>query len=584
MDAQHTFLNPTTCFTVACVAFSILALSAVWKNQPSPDTKVNHDPPRPKPVRRRAVDSIYVAESPLRHIVQHDDGEKPPPAQHLSTLVRLCSDVAQGLRSSDLVSTGDRLTTATLLSELANLTTNLCRLQQQLAGLEDGKNTAVSACLDTTLLGLHETLLFARGIADHSGPHKDELLTAVLQQLRDQRPPLAFLLEHADGKTTFPPTPPCDADMIVSLKRQSSSGSSLLPPPVPTGLTPAMDTKAWIEPPPEYSPPSASSNIILQDSKLDQKIPSPPDSLDANISATASELHAAITTNSLSTLQQLLATPSLDPNIPLDPHLRTPLHLAAHLNHSTLIPPLIRAGTLISAQDVAGDTPLHLAAWSGHLESLSALLAHADAEQVDPLSGRDGTTPLFCAVTAAQIDCARLLLRRGARVSMRSESNGMGLLHQAAVMAQGAMVELLLERGAPVDARDDEGNTPLLSAAAAGSVACVQALLRAGADMEARQAQGLGAAHWAAHKGHTEVMGVLIAAGCDVEARAEEGATVLCLAANRGHEGVVRLLLKEGVDVRGRGVWDGIEGTAGEMGRGKGFARVARLIEGRGRG
>ncbi|TKA53391.1 hypothetical protein B0A55_13432 [Friedmanniomyces simplex] len=233
----------------------------------------------------------------------------------------------------------------------------------------------------------------------------------------------------------------------------------------------------------------------------------------------------------------------------------------------------------MAVEDAKGDTPLHLAAWAGHCEALSALLAHG--ADVDWLSGRDGYSPLWCAISAYHIDAARLLLKHGARVSRRSAS-GSGLLplHQAAVTGQSAMCELLLERGAQVDGLDDERSTALHYASACGSGAAVQVLLRGGADVTLKQRHGLTPAHWASHKGHTEVLGLLLSYGALVDARAEEGATPLHLAANRGHLAAVRVLLEKGAD---RGVvaeaWDGGEGTAVQMARAKGHGRVARVIE-----
>lgn len=398
---------------------------------------------------------------------------------------------------------------------------------------------------------------------------------------------LGFLLEPLAVNTSLPPTPPCDAVSEGSLKDYAPSGSSLLPPPMPTGLTPAMDLKAWIEPPPEYSPPSASSNIVLQMEKAEHKadVRRPRESFstgssDSSGTCNADNDHAvydAVTANDLPTLTHLLADSNPNLNAPLGDHHRSALHQAAHLNQFQLIPPLLRAGSLLTAEDAAGDTPLHLAAWAGHVESLGALLTHAGTADVDFLSGRDAYSALWCAVTAAHIDAARVLLRHGARVSLRN-AGGMTLLHQAAVMGQGAMVEMLLDRGAHVDAVDDEGNTALHYAATSGSAPCVSALLRARADVEMQQAQGLTAAHWAAHKGHLEVLGLLIASGADVKAVAGEGATPLHMAANRGHLAVVRMLLEKGVKTGVKGTWDGMEGTARQMARAKGHGSVVKTL------
>jgi ankyrin repeat protein len=231
----------------------------------------------------------------------------------------------------------------------------------------------------------------------------------------------------------------------------------------------------------------------------------------------------------------------------------------------------------MSAEDTKGDTPLHLAAWAGNVEALASLLSHG--ADVDWLSGRDGYSPLWCAISANHIDAARLLLSKyGARVSLRSGS-GLMPLHQAAVTGQSAMCELLLDRGAQVDARDDDQNTALHYAAASGSKSSVRILLQAGAAVTARQAQGLTALHWAAHKGHVDALSLLLDHMAPLNAGAEEGATPLHLAANRGHLAAVRILLERGCKRKVFAVWDGVEGTAAEMARAKNHARVARAIQ-----
>lgn len=54
---------------------------------------------------------------------------------------------------------------------------------------------------------------------------------------------------------------------------------------------------------------------------------------------------------------------------------------------------LIGNGANVNARDVVGDTPLHKAAWKGHLAVVKVLLAH-DASVT---TNRNGLTPLGCA-------------------------------------------------------------------------------------------------------------------------------------------------------------------------------------------
>ena len=505
------------------------------------------------------------------------------PDEALAELITLSAALTQQLRSHQRPAEA-RHTTALLLGELSLLTTNLCRLQQQVLSQSSwlGQGNGLAACLDTTISSLRETFSFLQAELSNPGPGKDGAIHHSLQQLRDQRPALEFLLESASS-SVLPPTPPSDSELESSWKDPKPSGSSLLAPSqAPTGLTPMVDTKAWIEPPPEYSPPGPNSMVTLRPEKGDTKAsatPAPPEP-----SSTQDEdddaLYQAIKNNNASLASTLLSQ-GLNPNKSAGELRRTPLHQAAHLNHPTCISILLRKNANPRIEDSGGDTPLHLAAWAGHIEALSLLLTHSSGVDVDYLSGRDAYTPLWCAVSACNLSSARLLLAHGAAVTQRSTS-GMTVLHQAAATGQSEMCSLLLKSGgADVDARDEEGQTALHYASAAGSLSTVRVLLSAGADSTAKQAIGLTPAHWAAHKGYAEVLALLIEHGGvkEVDARAEEGATALHLAANRGHVDSVRLLLEKGARSGLKAIWDGVEGTPTDTSRAKGHVRVAEVIE-----
>lgn len=588
---QHTFLNPTTYFTVACVAFSCLAISSVWRNQQPPQPSVIYErnreapyktsPPRPRPRRRIAVDSLYANDEQIAAV---QDALNPSPgpssvAETLSQLIATCTRLSNLLRGARQPG-ASRLMLTSLLGELSLLTTSICRLQQAAS-----QNEACFTSSSTTGASLHTTvatLSFVLNTLEEelaNGCATEGAIREMLQQLRDQRPALEFLIESVSG-SALPPTPPGEHAVAASLEEESTVSTGLLPAFAPsTGMTPSVDPRAWIEPPPEYSPPTNSA-MAAQAEKADVKSieTSPPEAqaeLDEEVYDTDA-LYNAVTTDDVDLMMELLAL-GASPDETIGDLQRNALHQAAHLNHVKCLAVLLQHSATMSIEDAKGDTALHLAAWAGHCEALAAILAHG--ADVDWLSGRDGYSPLWCAISAYHIDAARLLLKHGARVSLRSAS-GSGLLplHQAAVTGQSAMCELLLERGAQVDSLDDDQNTPLHYAAACGSSATVKILLRGGADVSAAQAQGLTAAHWAAHKGHSEVLSLLLAYVAPVNACSEDGATPLHLAANRGHTQAARLLLEKGARRDLDAAWDGVEGTPAQMAKAKGHGRLAKLL------
>jgi len=514
------------------------------------------------------VDSLYASDAPATK------DEQASALTILADLIVLSAKLSAQLRQN----AGGYVATA-VLTELSLVTASLCQLQAAVCSNSKaiGAGTGLGACFIASTSSLSAT--FNLIAAEKSPPSQERAKVhgEALQQLKSQRPALNFLLTSLNTTEIPPPTPPVDDD-----DRLLKPSSALMLGPesqAPTGLTPVVDSKGWIEPPPEYSPPSSSVHFPLSEKgdekrTLQEEPSESPEVENGDGDVNGEALYQAVTDDDTQVLSALLFA-GLDINEPFGDLQRTALHQAAHLNHSASISLLLRHNASTTLEDSKGDTPLHLAAWSGHVEALAALLAHG--ADIDWLSGRDGYSPLWCAISASHIDAARLLLKHGARVSLRS-GNGLMPLHQAAVTGQSAMCELLLERGAQVDATDDDLNTPLHYAATCGSSASVQILLRGGASVEGQQLHGLSPAHWAAHKGHAEVLVLLLNYGAPVNMAAGEGATPLHLAANRGHMAAARLLLEKGARVDGEAVWDGVEGTAAEMAEAKRHVKVATMI------
>jgi len=576
MDS-HSWLSPTTAFTVACAAFSILAVSTVWRNQQSAFTYENKrkegtDQRLSQRGRRVAVDSLYAADSGYAAAF-----ERPPKLILQDTLQHLerSSQQLRGLHFAD-----SRWIVTSILGEISLLTTSICRLQQQLS--QDVNvmfgDLGHTASFNATLSSINDVLALLENELKESAA-SPTMIQEALQQLRQQRPALQFLLETGEG-TLLPHTLPSEVIGASSFGAYGVGSATPMPPFIPsTSLTPGGETKCWIEPPPEYSPPTIGRCLIPEKEKQQQIESAPLQAQDQrNEEYDTDALYNAVSDDDVGLVNDLLAL-GTDPNAIIGGLKRTALHQAAHLNHTTSLTALLRNGASMSVEDSNGDTPLHLAAWAGNCDAIDILLTHG--AEVDWLSGRDGYSPLWCAISAYHINAARLLLEYGARVSLCSASGGgMSPLHQAAVTGQAAMCELLLERGAHVGITDDDRNNPLHYAAACGSAASVKVLLRHGADVAAMQAQGLTPAHWASHKDHTEVLDILLKHGADINARTGEGATPLHLAANRGNIQTARFLLEKGANVQVMAVGrDGFNGSAAEMARAKGHTRLAKLID-----
>jgi ankyrin repeat protein len=109
---------------------------------------------------------------------------------------------------------------------------------------------------------------------------------------------------------------------------------------------------------------------------------------------------------------------------------------------------------------------------------------------------------------------------------------------------QGLKVQL---KEAGADVRDEHGATPLMHAAAIGSIGAVKLLLDAGAEVNARNSSDATALIWAA--GDHEKSRLLIEHGADVLVRSKLRKTpLLAIAARPGNEDLLRLMLDQGAD------------------------------------
>lgn len=111
----------------------------------------------------------------------------------------------------------------------------------------------------------------------------------------------------------------------------------------------------------------------------------------------------------------------------------------------------------------------------------------------------------------------------------------------AAKLADVGRARELVAGGAPVDAADRRGFTPLMWAAAGGSVELTTYLLESGARVDSRAADGTTALYLAAANGAADVVSLLLARGADPSS-ARDGRTPRDVALTRGQTEVAALL------------------------------------------
>lgn len=301
------------------------------------------------------------------------------------------------------------------------------------------------------------------------------------------------------------------------------------------------------------------------------------------------------------------------------------IYSAVMLDDKELVTRLLDADPkLLDSPDINGDRPLYTAAASGHPDIAKLLL---DRGANVNLSGSQNGTPIMCAVERGNLelvkvlleggadltapenatildwtmsegldDIARLLLQRGARVSIFYATYSKDLarvaslldanpklcnadrgdwtpLHIAAERNATEVAKLLIAKGANVNAHYP-GYAPLNAAARTGSKAAAVLLLERGAKINAPKGSD-SALHSAAEHNQNDIARLLISRGAKIDARGELGYTPLSIAAQRGNRELAAFLISKKCAVNAK---DGFGATALGWASGKGHKEVAALL------
>lgn len=154
------------------------------------------------------------------------------------------------------------------------------------------------------------------------------------------------------------------------------------------------------------------------------------------------------------------------------------------------------------------------------------------------------------ACTEANLDKLReLIASPGVSIDVSDRSDGLQIIHLAALGCQLSVMKWLVKHGAKVDAVTLQGSHPLHFACKEGQNDIVQFLLENGEQVECAERDGLQPMHIAAQTHQDSTLLLLLAKGASIEARSKRGVTPLHYAAQRGHDSTVRLLLDKGARV-----------------------------------
>jgi ankyrin repeat protein len=138
---------------------------------------------------------------------------------------------------------------------------------------------------------------------------------------------------------------------------------------------------------------------------------------------------------------------------------------------------LAEAGTAVDVLEFSGGSPLHAAAFRGHVSVVECLWEKARKNTRD----RSGLTVLHLATMAGESVLVAHLLDSGAD-SEAKDRNGLTVIHLALKEGQMAVIETLICKGANINAKTARHETPLHIAIWKGYEKIVRLLLREGAE------------------------------------------------------------------------------------------------------
>lgn len=235
----------------------------------------------------------------------------------------------------------------------------------------------------------------------------------------------------------------------------------------------------------------------------------------------------------------MLLANGADPR-PADAEGQTALHAAARAADPSIAALLLDAGAPLDVLDAQGLSPLGVAAAVGNLDVAKYLLDRR--AMCEP---RGGEPALLAAAGREDDDPAmvKLLLRHKARIDAPGRL-GRRALHAASLKANVHIVDALLAAGGSPDLPDDQGVTPLLEAARAGTAACVARLAANGADPMACDSHDRNALVIACQSNACDVDTVraLLALGVDPQQVAHDGRRAVDHAVAAGRWSLVAML------------------------------------------
>ncbi|XP_053677249.1 serine/threonine-protein phosphatase 6 regulatory ankyrin repeat subunit B isoform X5 [Anopheles nili] len=246
---------------------------------------------------------------------------------------------------------------------------------------------------------------------------------------------------------------------------------------------------------------------------------------------------------------------------------QTPVHVAAKNGNVQTLDLLLEDNGDPLVKSNVGETPLHLGARNCHpqiVKHLIEFVAQKHGKEVLKnylnFTNEDGATALHyaCQVMREEVkkpngdrDIVRMLLESGADVALSTKSTQETCFHAVAVAGNNDVLTEMISHMSATDIQkamnrqSSVGWTPLLIACNRGHMDLVNNLLANHARVDVFDNEGRSALHLAAEHGFLQVCDALITNKAFINSKSRVGRTALHLAAMNGYSELVKFLIRD---------------------------------------
>ena len=241
----------------------------------------------------------------------------------------------------------------------------------------------------------------------------------------------------------------------------------------------------------------------------------------------------------------LLVNEPIQSNLELDEEGYSRIHILSQDWNREMFEHLLESGADINLRTNKQQlTPLMIAVYSQNAEAVDFILANGGGiNDVDAFQN----SSLHKAVAVGSIPILQTLIEQGADINGQNQ-NGTTPLISAAKSQQGGALSILLSNGAAVELTDHGGYTAMCYAAWRGLLVTV--LLERNAHVNVKSLFGFTPLLLATEEGHCNVVLELLQHGADINAYNRYRNTALHYAVNSGNTDMVALLLDNGINIK----------------------------------